>query len=59
MCAGQQQAVRAMAPTYLQMLTLQYTAEQMLKDEAGQPFVTPMHTCSVAALLSYSADCKT
>ena len=51
--------MRAVAPTYLQMLTLQYTAEQMLKDEAGQPCSFPVTTCAVAALFSSSADCKT
>ncbi|KAL0041117.1 hypothetical protein WJX77_005471 [Trebouxia sp. C0004] len=32
---GQEQAVQQVAPTCVQMLTLQYTAEQMIKEEAG------------------------
>ncbi|KAL0046332.1 hypothetical protein WJX82_009330 [Trebouxia sp. C0006] len=32
---GQQQVVQQVAPTCVQMLTLQYTAEQMIKEEAG------------------------
>ncbi|KAA6416660.1 MAG: component of SCAR regulatory complex, partial [Trebouxia sp. A1-2] len=33
---GQQQAVQQVAPTCVQMLALQYTAEQMIKEEAGK-----------------------
>ena len=34
--AGQGQAVQQVAPTYVQMLMLQYTAEQMIKQESGR-----------------------
>lgn len=34
--AGQQQVVQQVAPTFIQLLTLQYTAEQLLKEETGK-----------------------
>lgn len=36
MLTGQQQAIPQVAPTQLQMLTVQYTAEQMIKEESGK-----------------------
>ena len=34
--AGEQQFVQQVAPTFIQLLTLQYTAEQLVREETGK-----------------------
>jgi len=56
--AGQQQLIQRVAPTYVQMLTLQYTAEQMIKEEAGEshmPLDLNVRSCRAAIADVYTS----